>query len=181
MQTTKTRMTLDEATTNMAALVVDRVHDLIQDGWVKGALTAGFEDAEQFCVHGAMNLALAELFGMRDCPVGRVNVCGGYAAQEFGQAPVEALATAFIVDECQNRYAFKGSWEMGNMAAAPFNDDPAVVHDDVLAVLKGASERLWNVALGTDSTETIVERSWADDVETDSEQAKQFLFARLAA
>jgi hypothetical protein len=169
-------MSLDEAVTCMAARVVDRTEELIQDGWVKGALTAGFDNVEQFCVHGAMGLALSELFGS-PVAVGRVNVCGGFAANDVGQGPVEALATAFIVDEVQNRHAFKAGFELGNMGAAPFNDDPATKHEDVLEVLRGAAKRLWDVALGT---EAAVEKakSWAP-LETD-EPAQQFMRASLA-
>lgn len=174
----KQRMSLDEASVNMAALAVDRTRELIQDGWVKGALTAGFDSAEQFCVHGALNLSLVELFGGQTCPTGRVNVCGGYAAEDLGQGPVEALAAAFIVDEAKTVFAFQGGSELGNMGAAPFNDHPDTKHEDVLAVLDGASRRLWAIALGTDE---VSEQSWVDDSEVSSEQAQQFLYCQLAA
>lgn len=169
-------MSVDEATTCLAARAVDRTHELIQDGWVKGALTAGFNDVEQFCVHGALGLALSELFGSA-VATGRVNVCGGYAANDVGQGPVEALATAFIVDEAKNLYGFQGGAELGNMGAAPFNDAPETKHEDVLTVLSGAAKRLWDVALGTETTQEPV--SWAASEEA-STGAQQFLYAQLA-
>jgi hypothetical protein len=175
------KMTVDDAMLTLAASVVERTRELITDGWVKGALTGGFGNVQEFCVHGAMGLALQEVFGETG-DVGRVNVCGGYAAAGRGYSDVEALATAFIVDEAKNQYGFKGSWEAGAMAAAPFNDDPATKHEDVLSVLDGAAKRLWSIGVdwekGTGSNAWTPSK-WAD-TDTQSGEAQQFLYATLA-
>lgn len=173
------KMSVDDALINIAASVVERTRDLIADGWVKGTLTAGFGGVQEFCIHGAMGLALQEVFGETG-DTGRVNVCGGLAATARGYGEVEALATAFIVEEAKNQYGFKGSWQHGGIAAAPFNDDPAVKHQDVLNVLESAASRLWTI--GTD-WESSSHQSWQPsqwaDVDVSSEPAQQFLYATL--
>ena len=175
------KMSVDDALINLAASVVDRTRELIADGWVKGALTGGFGHVQEFCVHGAMALALQEVFGETG-DTGRVNVCGGYAAAGRGYSDVEALATAFIVEEAKTQCGFKGSWQHGNMAAAPFNDDPATKHQDVLGVLDGAAKRLWSI--GVDWEQGLQEQAWTPskwaEVDTTSEEAQQLLYATLA-
>jgi hypothetical protein len=175
------KMTVDDALINLAASVVDRTKELIADGWVKGALTGGFNSVQQFCVHGAMGLALQEVFGETG-DTGRVNVCGGIAASNRGYGDVEALATAFIVEEAKSQYGFKGSWEHGGIAAAPFNDDPATKHEDVLNVLDAASKRLWSIGMDWESSvssATWQPSKWAD-VDVEAPEAQQFLNAVLA-
>ncbi len=175
------KLSVDDAMLSLAASVVERTRELIADGWVKGALTGGFSNVQEFCIHGAMGLALQEVFGETG-DTGRVFVCGGIAAAARGYADVEALATAFIVDEAKTQYGFKGSWQHGGIAAAPFNDDPATKHEDVLSVLDGASKRLWSI--GVDWEQGIQDQGWTPsqwaEVDTQSEEAQQLLYATLA-
>jgi hypothetical protein len=175
------KMSVDDAFISLAASVVERTRELIADGWVKGSLTGGFSGVQEFCIHGAMGLALQEMFGETG-DTGRVNVCGGIAASARGYGEVEALATAFIVDEAANQYGFKGSWQHGGIAAAPFNDAATTKHQDVLNVLDGASKRLWEVGLdmaGAPPSDAWVPSKWAE-VDVQSEDAQQFLYATLA-
>lgn len=159
------KMTVDDATINLAASVVGRAYELISDGWVKGQMSGGEGSVEEFCIHGAMNLAIAEMFG------------DGYR----GAGDIEAIATAFIVDEASTQYNFKGSWKRGGIAAAPFNDAPATKHEDVLNVLSAASKRLWDIGLDFESngsSEGWIASKWAD-VDVNSEDAQQLLHASL--
>jgi hypothetical protein len=170
------KISVDDTVITLAASVVDRTRDLIQDGWVKGQLNAGFNGAETFCIHGAMGLALQEVFGYTG-DTGRVNVCGGYAADNRGYGQVEAMATAFIVDEANAQFKYGGRFTAGNLAAAPFNDAPERKHGEVLSVLGQASKRLWNLSVCPDETEFQFSK-WVD-IDVQAEEAQQFLYAQL--
>lgn len=169
------RISVDDTVLTLAASVVDRTRDLIQDGWVKGALNAGYKGAEEFCIHGAMGLALQEVFGYTG-DTGRVNVCGGIAADNRGYGQVEAICTAFIVDEANSQFNFGGSFAIGNLSAAPFNDAAERKHEDVLSVLGAASKRIWDLTINPEPDFQFSQ--WAD-VDTQTEGAKQFLYASL--
>lgn len=151
------------ATLALAASIVDRTYSLLQDGWVQGTMSSGFGKIEQFCIHGAMNLALNEMFG------NAVNC-----------SAIEALATAYIVDEAQVQYNYKGSWKTGSIPAAGFNDAPGRKLDEVLKVLGTASKRLWDLSLLDETKEDKFEFSkWADVEQVDENVKYQFLHQQL--
>ncbi len=177
MMNEEKKLTVDDTAIALAASIVDRTRELIADGWVKGKLNGGHGGVEEFCIHGAMGLALQELFGETG-DTGRVNVCGGIAAVNRGYGDVEALATAFIVEEANSQYGYKGSWNHGGLAAAGFNDAPERKHEDVLNVLSSASKRLWDIGLETDTVDGWVPSKWAE-VDVTSAPAQQFLYATL--
>jgi hypothetical protein len=160
------KMTVDDAMISLAASVVERTHELIADGWVKGRMSDSVDGVPTaFCIHGALNLAMEEVFG-----------------NARGNEVVEVLAVAFICDEAKTQYNFQGSWKQGGIPAASFNDNAATKHEDVLSVLKSASKRLWEVGLdfaGAPSTGDWKPSKWAE-VDTQSEEAQQFLYATLA-
>lgn len=156
------KLQTDETILGLAASVTCRAHELIQDGWVKGRMSSGAGGAEKFCIHGAINLAMEEVFGRRDI------------SQNI-QRNVEDIAVAFICDEAFGRT--KGHWS-GGIPAAVFNDAAARRHDEVLGVLDRAGQRLWAITMDTDSTEKIVyPTQWAGVEET---EAQQYLYASLA-
>lgn len=153
-----------DSTLALAAAVTERACDLIQEGWVKGRMSTSVDGAPvQFCVHGALDLALEEIFGHK----------------RLG-AEAEVIATAFIVDEAQAQYDFKGSWKQGGIPAAGFNDSSATKHQDVLNVMGAAAERLWDLAIEQElkGSKTWVPSQWAD-ADVQSEDAQQFLYATL--
>lgn len=167
-----------EAVVALAASVVERTRELIEDGWVKGTLVT--KGHKEFCVHGAMNTALVEMFG-REEECGIANVCGGYAATRQGFGDIEAIATAFIVEAAADRYgADREAWRQGQFGAAPWNNEPQRKQEEVLAALDLASERLWTLS-GVQEAGTEGVRSWApSDEDVQSEGGRQFLFASLA-
>lgn len=153
-----------DGTLALAAAVADRACDLIRDGWVKGRMNTKVDGTPvQFCVHGALDLALEEIFGQK----------------QLG-AEAEVLATAFIVEEAQNQYNFKGSWKNAGIPAAGFNDSSERKHSDVLSVMTAAAERLWNLALDQEAAgaDEWAPSKWAE-VDVQSEDAQQFLYATL--
>lgn len=157
---TETKMNLDTATLVIAASAVDRSRELIADGWVKGALNSGKNSAEVFCVHGALNCAFQELFPQMNPQNGRVNVCAGVGANTSGYGTAEAVATAIMVDEAATQFGYTvDAWKEGAMGLAPFNDDENTTHEQVLSIMKRASERLWAMSLETDVTPEV--KSWA--------------------
>lgn len=154
-----------DSTLGLAAAVTERACELIQDGWVKGRMSTSVDGAPvQFCIHGALDLALQEVFG--DKRLG---------------AEAEVLAVAFIVDEAQSQYNFKGSWKHAGIPAAGFNDSAATKHQDVLNVMGAAAKRLWDLSLESESTTTTTwtPSKWAD-TDVNSEEAQQFLYASLS-
>lgn len=153
------KLKVDEAVLGLAASVTGRACELITDGWIKGSMRGGSGGVENFCIHGAIELAMEEVFTVRNMKIGV-------------QQDVEQVAVAFICDE-----AF-GQMRAGSIPAASFNDAGARTHDEVTGVLERASERLWNLAVGSDMDEHVeFEYSkWAD---VDEETAKTFLHASL--
>lgn len=171
-----TKMSVDDAVLTLAASVVDRTAELLADGWVKGRLNGGHGNVEEFCIHGALSLALEEVFGdSKEC--GRVYVCGGAAAMDRGRGDIEAIAAALIVDEAANRFGYNANaWRNGSLAAAPFNDAAERKHDEVLSTVRGAAHRLWDLALDSDQAASV-QVSWA---QVDEEVAQQYLHVSLA-
>ena len=165
------KMSIDSATCALAATIVGRARELMEDGYSKSQLNEGYKKVARFCVHGAMNLAFIEMFPERKEQCGRLFVCGGYAATEAGYGPIEAVATAILVDEATQRFGYDpNAWKAGMMGVAPLNDDPNRSQADVLGILEGAEARLW--ALGLDGND--VEVSW-------SQEAEDYQFVRAAA
>lgn len=117
---------IEDATLALAAGVADRVHDLIQDGWVKGRFYTKTGGApHRFCILGAIDLALEEFFQKRTC---------------VGSTHVGEIVRAFISDEALTRY---GSW--GSIPG--FNDASERKLEEVLAVVAGAARRLWDLSV----------------------------------
>lgn len=154
------RMEVADATIAMAASAVGRTHDLIETGWVQGALLKGGKSetqVEKFCIQGALMLALNEQFG-EDGHCGRVYVCAGNDATQRGFSDIEALATAFIVQEAAEHFQYdQDAWKAGRLGGAEFNDAADRTHEQVLRVLKGAEQKLWSLL-----TDEPAQRSWAD-------------------
>lgn len=156
----QSQMSIDSATCALAASVIGRAKELMEDGYSKRSLNEGFKGVQKFCVHGAMNLAFIEMFPERKEQCGRLFVCGGFAATEAGYGPIEAVATAILVDEATQRFSYdSNAWKSGMMGVAPLNDDPKRSKEDVLGILDGAERRLW--ALSLDGSD--VEVSWAQE------------------
>lgn len=154
----ESKISVDNATVALAAAVITRAHELMEDGYSKSQLNEGFKKVQKFCVHGAMNLAFIEMFPERKEQCGRLFVCGGFAATEAGYGPIEAVATAILVDEANKRFGYDvNAWKSGMMGVAPLNDDPKRSQDDVLGILEGASARLWDMSF--EGTEVDVEYS----------------------
>ncbi len=154
------KLKADEAILGLAASVTDRACELITDGWTKGRMRSGAGGVESFCIHGAIELAMEEVFGQRNV---RSDV----------QRDVEDVACAFICDEA---FTPGGGKKVGHWAAG-YNDAADRRHDEVTGVLDRAANRLWGLAVPDESsTESFTYSKYA---EVDEEQAKQFLYASL--
>jgi hypothetical protein len=153
----------DEAVLTLAASVTERARDLIQDGWSKGSMATGFERAESFCVHGALNLALQEVFGLVSPTVAK---------------DVEDVSVAFM---CDSAFNTNDAYKMAGhgIPMATFNDEPTRQHQEVVDAMTRAADRLLAIALPDDETAEPFEFSKWADVDTQSEQAKQFLYQSL--
>src|SRR3990167_6672051 len=102
----------------LAANVVDRARELIDDGWAKGRMHG--QVMEDFCILGALELASREL--LPTARTGRREVC------RVAEGAIRAVA--------------------GNITSIPgWNDAKERTKDEVLSVLRLASERLWDEAL----------------------------------
>lgn len=152
-----TKLKADEAVLGLAASVTDRACELIMDGWTKGKMRSGAGGVENFCIHGALDLAMEEMFGVKN-------------RRSDVQQDVESVATAFICDEALGGNGIK-HW------AAGFNDASERKHDEVTGALDRAANRLWALAVPDESsTETFTYSKYAD---LDEETAQQFLNASL--
>ncbi len=171
------KLTVDDTVLGLAASVAGRACELLADGWTKGKLYGGEGGVQEFCIHGALNLAIEEVFGP-GTSVGRHHLDGTRMVTS-GASDVEAVAVAFIVDEAATQHAYKGGGMF--LGAAGFNDAPERKHEEVLAVVGNASKRLWDLSMeqqteGAGSGWTP--SKWAD-VDVNSEEAKQYLYASL--
>jgi hypothetical protein len=154
----------DEAVLGLAASVTGRACELITDGWVKGQMHTTVEGAEEsFCIHGALNVAIREVFGEMQ-------------NRSVAQQDVADVAVAFICDEAFNQRGTRINGDHGIPAAA-MNDAASTTHDDVIGVMSRASARLWDLTVESECDSYVPSR-WAN-VDTDSEQAKQYLYATL--
>ena len=153
-----------DGTLGLAAAVTDRACELIKEGWVKGRMHTKVDGAPvQFCIHGALDLALEEIFG--DKRLG---------------AEAEVLATAFIVDEANTQYNYGRKVTGPGIPASSFNDASERKHEEVLNVLSAASQRLWDLSLEqTSAVDSGWEPSKWADVDVNSEEAQQYLHASL--
>lgn len=143
------------ATIIMAASLAERTCQLISEGWVKGALRRGHDRVEKFCIHGAINLAMQEMFSNPEV-----------------HREVEDIVVAVIVDEARTKHAYKGGMGYG-LPAAAFNDAKSTSHEDVVNVIKATSQRLWGLALEDQEAAPI---SWAA---VDDESVEQYLHATI--
>jgi hypothetical protein len=149
----------DDTVLGLAAAVTSRSCELITDGWTKGKMTGGTGGAAEFCIHGAINLAMEEIFGSQKTQV---------------QQSVEDIAVAFICDEAFGKMHSRS----GGIPAAAFNDAAARKHQEVLGVLGRAADRLWDLALGEETVSDYTPSQWCE-TEVDAEEAKQYLYASL--
>ncbi len=154
-------LTADDTVLGLAAAVTSRATELITDGWTKGAMHRSKGGAPvSFCIHGALNLAMEEVFGQRDLG-------------QTVQRDVEQVAVAFICSE-----AFGSMGHAGGIPAASFNDASVRRHQEVIDVMARATQRLWSVTFDTEVTKEQFEFSqWANVEEA---QASQYLNATLA-
>lgn len=171
------KLTVDDTVLGLAASVAGRACELLTDGWTKGKLYGGAGGVQEFCIHGAINLAIEEVFGP-GTSVGRSHIDGTRMVTS-GAADVEAVAVAFIIDEAKAQHEYKGGGMF--LGAAGFNDAPERKHAEVLAVVDSASKRLWDLAdeqqeAGSASGWTPSQWATAD---VESVVAQQYLNATL--
>lgn len=127
-------MNVQDATLAMAASVIERSRDLIDDGWVKGTFyeftgDGNIKAPKTFCILGALEVAAAELLE-------------GTYHKEAGREVID-VATHFILDEI--RSAMGRAY--GNIPS--FNDEAARTHEQVLSVLDKSARRLWDLSVDT--------------------------------
>lgn len=156
------KMDIGDAQIALAASLTERASDLISDGWVKGRMhtsVKGTNAPDKFCILGALQLALEEMFP------------GNLHGKNRG---VMDIAVKFILDEANNRYNFSGN------SIPCFNDNATRQEDEVLAVLNGAANRLWNLSVDWENiTEEFKFSKWAD-VDVESTVSQNYLNAVLA-
>jgi hypothetical protein len=153
-------MKIDDALIGLAASVAGRACELLADGWVKGQMSKSVDGSPvQFCIHGALDLALDEVFGTDRKGV-RTNV--------------NDIAVAFICDEAFGKMISHS----GGIPAASFNDAKERKHQEVLNVVGNAADRLWDIAVENENGSTWEPSKWAD-VDVSSEQAQNYLHATL--
>ena len=151
-----TAMNVQDATLAMAASVIERSRDLIDDGWVKGTFyeytdDGGIKAPKTFCILGALELASQELFE-------------GAFHKEAGSEVLD-VARFFILDEIAN---------LGGGGSIPgFNDAGSRTHEQVLSVLDKAARRLWDLSVEGGELETL-DLSMYVDCEPE-ESAQEFL------
>jgi len=157
-----TTLTATDTVLGLAAAVCDRATELITDGWTKGAMFRSSGGAPvAFCIHGAIELAMEEIFGARDL-------------RQDVQRDVEQVAVAFICDEAFGTIRGKAV----GIPAAAFNDASERRHQEVIDVMDRATRRLWGVTLDAeDSAQPFEFSQWTSLDET---QAGQYLYASLA-
>jgi hypothetical protein len=155
------KLTADDTVLGLAAAVCERATELITDGWTKGRMRSGEGGVQSFCIHGAIELAMEETFGVRNL-------------DQTVQRDVEYLAVAFICDEAFGTIRGKSS----GIPAASFNDASQRKHQEVIDVMGRATTRLWGVTFDTAVTpdKPFEFSQWADVEEA---QAKQYLYATL--
>lgn len=162
-----TKIDGDTATLALAAAICDRAAELIDDGWVKGALKTHVEGTRvphKFCILGAIDQAMEEIYGLH----GSHN-----AAREVAQA--------FILDEALAQFRH-------NHGSIPgFNDAGNRRQGDVVSVVSKAGARLWDLSLelhedGRSSSSTIdyVDLTQYADMGVDGEATHNYLHAVLA-
>ena len=171
------KLTVDDTVLGVAASVAGRACELLADGWVKGKLYDGPGGVSSFCIHGAINLAIEEVFG-DGASAGRSHIDGTRMISS-GASDVEAVAVAFIIDEAAAQHKYKGGGMF--LGAAAFNDAPERKHEEVLSVVGNASKRLWDLSMEqqTDGAGSgWTPSKWAE-VDVSTEEAKNYLYATL--
>lgn len=153
-----TKLKADEAVLGLAAAVTGRACELIQDGWTKGKMRGGEGGVESFCVHGAVELAMEEIFGI-------------YDRRQLVQQDVEDVAVAFLCDE-----AF-GQMQSGRIPVASFNDAASRKHSEVIGVMSRAADRLWDLSSDSEPTQWTPSKWSTEDLE--KEEVKNFLYGSL--
>lgn len=162
-----TKMNSDETTMAIAASVATRAHELISEGWVQDTLATDHMDG--FCIHGAIYCALEEVFGTL---AGKTHVDGMRMLEPGPAKNVEAVVTAFVVDEATEQFGYKPIHSTFD-GAARFNDDKNRKLEDVLSVMGAAADRLWNVVTD-ESAKGWVPSKWQEEEKV--EEIQQFLY-----
>lgn len=130
----------DETTLALAASVAERAHELLRDGWVQGKLRERHDS--RFCVHGAVYCALEEVFGAEN--VSRQTHTDGLRMSVPGPSRrVEAVVTAFLVQEAESQYGFVPTGMTDGIAR--FNDADGRTLEEVLSVVRASADRLWGL------------------------------------
>lgn len=150
---------MTEETIQLAAAVVGRVHDLIQDGWVKGRFYDDSKNPTQFCILGALELASLELMS------------GALGKNDQARNEVIDLASGFILEAAE-----MGFQQSSNIPG--WNDAGARTLEEVLGALRGAADRLWNLATQKEDEEVDMSQYV---VVKQTEPQKQYLYNVLTA
>jgi len=146
---------VSDATLALAASVVDRTHDLIADGWVKGRMFTTVDGAKhEFCILGAIEQAVSEITEI---------------AQRSRRKDIYDLATMFILDEAVSQHQYQCGKYGGSIP--DFNNASNRTHEQVLSVLIGAASRLWDLSVVNEKFEFS---KWADQGVND-EATKAYL------
>lgn len=153
---------MTDATFLLAAGVVERAHDLINDGWIKGRFYDDGKNPTAFCILGALELAALELVGQG--LLGNKN--------KDAQAEVIDLAAAFICEAAGLPMRDQSSSIPG------YNDASERTKEQVLGAMRMAADNLWAIAV--EKEEELVDLSMYKSVE-EVEPAKQYLYNVLVA
>lgn len=157
---------VSDATFALAAGVVERAHDLIDDGWVKGKLYDSRSQPTRFCILGALQLAAEEVI-MQGIPM-KKSRRDEHHEMYMAVKELVGLCSAIIADAAG----------MGLNGSPPtFNDAPNRKQAEVLAVMRSAAETLWDISL---NTEREIDMSSMLNTGT-SENVKSFLEMELVA
>ncbi len=147
----------------LAAAMGERAHELLADGWVQGRFIVTDEDMPvTFCIEGAIALAWQEITA---AAANRVTA-PGFEAE---------MLRVFILDEAKAQYSHDGG------SIPSFNDRTGRTQDEVLSVVRKATDRLWDLSLDDGiPLGQAVDLSAYTDVDVAEEGAQQFLHAALA-
>ena len=170
----KQEIDVQTAELQFAITALRRTHELIEDGWLQGGLADGKRSSkvENFCVHGALHLALSEIFPNVKGEFQRVAVCAGATAQESGFGAAEAIATAMMVEEAADVFGYdRNMWRENMMGMASFNDAADRTKEQVLSVIDGAITRLVRMSYGEDDEASSYTEVYEEPIQMVNAQA----------
>ena len=121
-----------DGTIMMAAAVVERSVDLVQDGWIQGSWVKMLEKKVPvaFCILGAFDQAIEEMMPAS-------------SFSEHARREVKEVSIAFVLDEVEEQTRQKADSIPG------WNDNGNRTQEEVVKVLQGAAARLWEISLDT--------------------------------